>query len=315
MPAKSFVSHEPGCDRQRPGRLRVERGSPPAGAGAGSAGGLASGEATAHINIGQCVLERGDIAAALVWADEAFELARQIEERTIMARSFLLRADACEAARDPPAALAALEGARTRFEAVGAAPHVAITSVLIAEHCRLADDLSRAVAEVNRVLLALAGGVSLDGTGEELRVRHLCVKVLQATGDARGAAARSLARRLAGHGGAHRRRGHALGVPGQRASASRGRRGPGGALGAGLSGLSGVGRTHPPVRSFVRPSARSLARSFAIGPQPSRASGAATVCPPHRQRQRHRRHPHAGSASGRRPARLPPAAPGSAAGA
>ena len=144
-------------------------------------------EATAHINIGQCVLERGDIAAALVWADEAFELARQIEERTIMARSFLLRADACEAARDPPAALAALEEARTRFEAVDAAPHVAITSVLIAEHCRLADDLSRAVAEVNRVLLALAGGVSLDGTGEELRVRHLCVKVLQATGDARAA--------------------------------------------------------------------------------------------------------------------------------
>ena len=133
------------------------------------------------------MLERGDIAAALVWADEAFELARQIEERTIMARSFLLRADACEAARDPPAALAALEEARTRFEAVGAAPHVAITSVLIAEHCRLADDLSRAVAEVNRVLLALAGGVSLDGTGEELRVRHLCVKVLQATGDARAA--------------------------------------------------------------------------------------------------------------------------------
>ena len=142
-------------------------------------------EATAHINIGQCVLERGDIAAALVWADEAFELARQIEERTIMARSFLLRADASEAAGDVSAALAAFEEARTRFEAIDKAPYVAISTAQIAEHCWLAGDLPRARAEVNRVLLALAGGVSLDGTGEEMRVRHLCVKVLQATGDAR----------------------------------------------------------------------------------------------------------------------------------
>ena len=142
-------------------------------------------EATAHFNLGQCALARADIAAALACADDAFELARQIEERTIMARSFLLRADACEAAGDPPAALAALDAARTRFEAIDAAPHVAITSALIAEHCRLTGDLTRAQAEVNRVLLALAGGVSLDGTGEEMRVRHLCVKVLQATGDAR----------------------------------------------------------------------------------------------------------------------------------
>ena len=142
-------------------------------------------EATEHINIGQCVLVRGDIAAALVCSDEAFELARQIEERTIMARSFLLRADACEAAGDPPAALAAFEEARTRFEAIDTAPYVAISTAQIAEHCWLAGDLPRARAEVNRMLLALAGGVSLDGTGEEMRVRHLCVKVLQATGDAR----------------------------------------------------------------------------------------------------------------------------------
>ena len=144
-------------------------------------------EASAHFNLGQCALERGDIAAALACADAAFELARQIEERTIMARSFLLRADASEAAGDVSAALVAFEEARTRFEAIDAAPHVAIKSALIAEHCRLAGDLTRAAVEVSRVLDALAGGMSLDGTGEEMRVRHLCVKVLRATDDARAA--------------------------------------------------------------------------------------------------------------------------------
>lgn len=105
-------------------------------------------EGTAHFNLGQCALAGADVAAALACADAAFEVARQIEQRTIMARSFLLRADACEAAGDRPAALAAFEEGRTRFEAIDAAPHVAITSVLIADHCRLAGDLPRAAPQL-----------------------------------------------------------------------------------------------------------------------------------------------------------------------
>ena len=88
---------------------------------------------------------------------------------------------------DRPAALTAFEEARTPFEAVDTAPHIAITTALIAEHRRLAGHLARARVEANRALEALAGGVSLDGTGEAMRVRHLCGKVLQAADDARTA--------------------------------------------------------------------------------------------------------------------------------
>ena len=143
------------------------------------------GEATAIFNIGQCVLARGEVTAALACADEAFEIARRIEDRTVMARSFILRGDACAATGDRPAALAAWEQSRAGYEALNAEPFVGITTALIAEHCLLAGDLPRALVEANRVLGALAEGLSLAGSGEEMRVRYLCFKVLDAAADAR----------------------------------------------------------------------------------------------------------------------------------
>jgi len=145
------------------------------------------GEATAVFNLGQCVLARGDVAAALASADETLEIARRIEDPAMMARSFILRADAHVAAGDRPAALAAFEASRARYEALGAEPWVAITSTLLAEQCLAMGDLPRAQAEANRVLDALAGGVSLDGTGEEMRVRYLCFTVLHSAADERAA--------------------------------------------------------------------------------------------------------------------------------
>ena len=143
------------------------------------------GEATAVFNLGQCKLARGDVAAALASADQTFEMARRIEDASMMARSFILRADACVVAGDRPAALAAFEASRARFEALDAQPWVAISSSLMAEQCLAMGDLPRAQAEANRALDALASGVSLDGTGEEMRVRYLCFTVLHAAADER----------------------------------------------------------------------------------------------------------------------------------
>lgn len=145
------------------------------------------GEATAVLNLGQCALARGNVAAALARADETFEIARQIEDPSIMARSFILRADALVASGDRPEALATFEASRARYQAMGAEPWVAITSALIAEQCLALGDFQRAQAEANRVLQALAGAVSLDGTGEEMRVRYLCFTVLHRAAEDRAA--------------------------------------------------------------------------------------------------------------------------------
>jgi ATP/maltotriose-dependent transcriptional regulator MalT len=147
--------------------------------------GWRTNEAVQQFNLGQCALERGDVAAALARADAAFALAEAAEDRSHIARIFMLRGDAQALAGDRQAALAAYEESRVRYERLSNAPFVVIISAVIAECCLAAGDAARALTEADRTLRSLEGGVSLSGSGEEVRVRWLCFKVLDAAGDAR----------------------------------------------------------------------------------------------------------------------------------
>ena len=149
--------------------------------------GWRTNESVAHFNLGQCALARGDVTMALACADAAFELAEAAEERTHMARIFMLRGDAHAVVGDRRAALAAYQECRARYEVLSNSPFVAIASAVIAECCLAMGDAQRATVEANRALQALADGVSLTGTGEEMRVRLLCFEVLDAAGDERAA--------------------------------------------------------------------------------------------------------------------------------
>ena len=149
--------------------------------------GWRTNEIVGLFNLAQCVLERGDVAATLAMADQASELAERAEDHSDMARIFVLRGDAHLAAGAFDAALAAYSESRARYQKLGNEPYVAINSAVMGDVLLKAGRPESAVAETNRALQAMAEGVSLAGTGEDLRVRWLCFKVLDAVADPRAA--------------------------------------------------------------------------------------------------------------------------------
>lgn len=147
--------------------------------------GWRTNEAIEQYNLGHCAVHRGDLATATACADAVFELAERSEDRMALARTFLLRGDIHEAAGDREAAIAACEEARARYAALDNGPFAMVAGAVIADHHLALRRPEQALEEVERALRSLADGVSLAGSGEELRVRWLVFKVLDAVGDAR----------------------------------------------------------------------------------------------------------------------------------
>ena len=145
--------------------------------------GWRTNEVVGLFNLGQCALERGDIPGALALADLAYELAEHAEDHSDMARIFILRGDAHLAAGALASALGAYGESRARYEQLGNAPWVAITTAVIGASLLAAGEPQRAIEETRRALGSMAEGVSLAGTGEDMRVRWLCFKVLDAVAD------------------------------------------------------------------------------------------------------------------------------------
>ena len=182
-------------------------------------------ESSALSNLGGCFLQLGDYASARSHLDEALQLARAIGQRYVESNALLNRAtlaqredDATDAVSCARAAidLAASGGVRQveasaqcclgdaelslgQHEAAGAAfmraleifqqmrtPHMAMKAVAgLARVALEQGDLNAAQRHVETVLAHLAGGGTLDGSEEPLRIRLACHQVLQRAGDPR----------------------------------------------------------------------------------------------------------------------------------
>jgi class 3 adenylate cyclase/tetratricopeptide (TPR) repeat protein len=140
-----------------------------------------------EINLGIVALNLGDAAAAAGWAARAQSRLAAAGDRWAEAAAQRVAGQAALAQGRADDAAARLQAAQAQFEALGQ-PALALEAVAARAELALAQGaLDEAAAHARAVLVALDGGLSLEGTDEPLRVWCSTWRALQAAGDERAA--------------------------------------------------------------------------------------------------------------------------------
>jgi class 3 adenylate cyclase/tetratricopeptide (TPR) repeat protein len=142
-------------------------------------------EGITRINLGIAMLHRGAAGDALAQARAALALLDGSGAKAAEGAAWRVIGQALLAQGDPVAAEAALDTSFRLFESL-ALHHLALEPLgSLVESALARGDPALAVTRAQTILDALAGGATLDGTEEPMRVRLACWRALVAAGDAR----------------------------------------------------------------------------------------------------------------------------------
>jgi tetratricopeptide (TPR) repeat protein len=144
-------------------------------------------EAIALATLGPLRLCLHDVAAAVSESREAVRLSRETGDAFVEAHGLMNLGEALSAATQEDEAAACYAGSVALFERLGM-PHGALQAR--AQHAEMAldrGDLATAMAEVEVIVAALHGGLSLDGADDPRRIELVCHRVLAAADDGRAA--------------------------------------------------------------------------------------------------------------------------------
>lgn len=150
--------------------------------------GSPNNEGVTLINMGIARLNQARPAEAQGLAGRALHMLQAAGDRWAAGAALRLSGQAALALGDGPNAIAQLSASLDLFEAMGM-PHLAIEARAGLADAALAQaDLAGALAHIDAVLSSQAGGISLDGSEEPMRVHLICYRVLTAAADARAPA-------------------------------------------------------------------------------------------------------------------------------
>ncbi len=144
-------------------------------------------EAITLVNLAIAQVHQGQAEAALANAGLAVTMLQAASERWAQAAAWRVMGQAALGLGDADAGFTHFSTSCEMFEGLKM-PHLAIEAMAgLAEVAAARQDGPAALAQVDAILQRLAGGVSLDGTEEPMRVHLVCHRVLAAAADPRAA--------------------------------------------------------------------------------------------------------------------------------
>lgn len=145
-------------------------------------------EGVTLINMGIARLNQARPGEARALAGRALPMLQAAGDRWAAAAALRLSGQAALALNDGPTAIAQMSASLDLFDAMGM-PHLAIEARAgLADAALARADLNCALAHIGAVLSSQAGGISLDGSEEPMRVHLICYRVLTAAADPRAPA-------------------------------------------------------------------------------------------------------------------------------